>query len=106
MHSCTPKKDVILDKESQKHLSNDDHKYGVIDQGKDRKRAIKRKWIYREYNVQDNADVAHKYVKMYWNTKKFPELPFCGPHSKPHGARGLSNNYHLSFDPKLRNVLC
>ena len=36
------------------------------------------KWIDREYHVQDNADVAHKEVKMYCDTNQFPELPFCG----------------------------
>ena len=34
IHSCTPKKDVSLAKEFQKHLSKDDYKNGVIDQGK------------------------------------------------------------------------
>ena len=42
-----------------------------------------------------------KYVKMYCNKNQLPELLFPGPHSKPHGARGLSKNYHLHFDPKL-----
>ena len=43
---------------------------------------------------------------MYCNTNQFPELPFCGPNSKPRGARGLSNYYHLRFDPKLGNGIC
>ena len=43
---------------------------------------------------------------MYCNTNKFPELPFCGPHSKPHGARGISKNYHLRFDPEIGNGVC
>ena len=38
---------------------------------------------------------------MYCNTNQFQELPFCGPHAKPHGARGLINNYNVRFDPKL-----
>ena len=38
---------------------------------------------------------------MYCNTNQFPALPFCGPHSKPHGARGISKHYHLRFDPKI-----
>ena len=38
---------------------------------------------------------------MYCNTNQFPTLPFCGPHSKPHGARGLGKHCHLRFDPKL-----
>ena len=73
----------------------------VIDQGKYRKRASKRKWTDREYHVQDNADVSHKYVKMYCDTNQFSALPFCGPHTKPHVARGLSKHNHLRFDQKL-----
>ena len=76
-------------------------KHGVIDQVKYRKIASKIKWIYIEYHIQDNADVAHKYVKIYCDTNQFPELPFCGPHTKPHGARGLIKHYHLRFDPNL-----
>ena len=47
-----------------------------------------------------------KYVKIYCNTNQFPALPFCGPHSKPHGARGLGKHYHLRFDPKLGLGVC
>ena len=43
---------------------------------------------------------------MYCKTNQFPELPFCGPHSKPNGARGLSKHYNLRFDPKLGNIIC
>ena len=43
---------------------------------------------------------------MYCNKNQYQELPFCGPHSKPHGARGLCKHYHLSFDPKLGNCIC
>ena len=67
---------------------------------------MKRKWTDRQYHVQDNADVAHQYVRMYCNTNQFPELSFCGPRSKPHGARGLSKHYHLRFDPKLCMGTC
>ena len=59
-----------------------------------------------QYHVQDNADFAYKDVKIYCNTNQFLALPFCCPHSKPHGARGWSKHYHLSFDPKLGNVVC
>ena len=41
MHSCTPKNDVSLDKELQKHLSKEHRKHGVIDQGKYRKNPVK-----------------------------------------------------------------
>ena len=64
------------------------------------------KWTERNYHVQDNADVELKDVKMYCNTNHFTPLPFCGPHSKPHGARGLGKHYHLSFDPKLGMGKC
>ena len=64
------------------------------------------KWTERKYHVQDNAAVELKDVKMYCNTNQFPELSFYGPHSKPHGARGLSKNYHLRFDPKLDMGVC
>ena len=30
----------------------------------------------------------------------------CGPYPNPHGERGLSNNYHFSFDPKLVHGIC
>ena len=62
--------------------------------------------MYRQYHVQDNADVSHKDVKIYFNTNQFPALPFFGPHSKPHGERGPSKHYHLRFDPKLGNGVC
>ena len=67
---------------------------------------MERKCTDRQYHVQDNADCSHQYVKMFCNTNQFQELPFCGPHSKPHGARELSKHYHLRFDPKLGNGVC
>ena len=44
--------------------------------------------------------------EMYCNIRQFPWLPFFGPHSKPHGARGSIEYYHLRFDPKLGNGVC
>ena len=67
---------------------------------------MERKWTERKYHVQDNANVEFKDVKMYCNTNQFTELSFSGPHSKPHGERGLSKHYHLRFDPKIGMVLC
>ena len=67
---------------------------------------MERKWTDRQYHVQDNADVELKDVKMYCNTNQLPELSFCVPHSKPHGARGLSRYYNLSFDPRLGMGIC
>ena len=43
---------------------------------------------------------------MYCDTNQFLELPFCGPHPKPHEARGLSKHYSLRFDPKLGDGIC
>ena len=106
IYSSTPKKDVSLAKEPQKHLSKDDRKHGFIDQGKDRKISSKRKWIDIQYNVQDNADVAHKDVKMYCDTNQLPTLPFCGSHPKLHGSRRLDRHYHILFDPNIGNVIC
>ena len=60
----------------------------------------------RLYHVQDNANVSHQYVNIYSNKNDLPELPFCGPYSKPHGARGLSKHYHLHFDKKVGNGVC
>ena len=66
----------------------------------------KRDWLDRQYHVQDNADVANKDIKMYSENKKSPTLPFCGLHTKSHGARGLSKHYCLCFDPKLGHGIC
>ena len=67
---------------------------------------MERKWTEGKYYVQDNATVELKYVKTYCNTSQFPELSFNGPHSKPHGARGLSKHYYLRFDTKLGIGVC
>ena len=64
------------------------------------------KWTEITYHVQDNVLVELKYVKIYCNTNQFPALPFCGPHSKPHGSRGLGEHYHLRFYPKLGMGVC
>ena len=87
-------------------MSKDDLKHGVIDQGKYRKISSKITWTDRDYHVQDNADVAYKYVKMYCDTNQFPTLQFFGSHPNPHGARGLVKHYHLRFDPELGHVIC
>ena len=106
MHTGTENKDVSLAHEFKNHLEEEYRQNGAIDQGKSRKRFMERKWTERKYHVQDNAVVELKDVKMYCNTNKFPELPFCGTHSKPNGAMGMSNNYHLRFDPKIGMGVC
>ena len=87
-------------------LSKEHRKHGVIDKRKYRKISSKIKCTDREYHVQDNADVSHKYVKMYCDTNQLPELPFCGSHLKPRGARVLSKHYCLIFDTKLGHGIC
>ena len=67
---------------------------------------MERKWTNRQYHVQDNDDIVKQDVRVYCNTNQFPELPFCGPHSKPHGARGIIKHYHFPFDTKLGNGVC
>ena len=67
---------------------------------------MERKWTDRKSDFQDNAAVSQKDMKMYCNKNQLPELLFCGPYSKTHGARGLSKHYHMCFDTKLGNVVC
>ena len=81
-------------------------KHGVIGLRKYRKISNKIKLTDIEYHVQDNTDVAQKYVKMYCDTNQYPTLPFCGSHTKPHVARGLSKHYNLRFDPNLGHGIC
>ena len=106
MHYCTVNNDVSLTKQFQKHLYKYHRKHEVIYQVKYRRIASKIKCTDRYYYVQDNADVAHKEVKISCDTNQFPALPFFGPHPKPHGSRGLSKHYHLSFYPKLGHDIC
>ena len=61
IHTGNQKYNVSLAKEFQHHLKKEHHKSGVFDQGK-KKRSMEIKWTYRQYHVQDNADVAHQYV--------------------------------------------
>ena len=95
MHTGTENKDLSLAQELKNHMEEEHRLNGAIDQGKSRRIFMERKWTERKYHVQDNAAVELKYVEMYCNTNRFPELTFCGPHSKPHGTKGLSKHYHL-----------
>ena len=106
IHTGNQKYDISLAEEIQQHLTKDHRKNSVFDQNKKNKRFTERQRKDRQYHVQDNADVTHKYSKIYCNTNQFPELPFFVPHSKTHGARRFSKKYHLRFDPKLGNGVC
>ena len=103
IHTRNQNNDVSLSKKFQHHLTKQHRKNGVIDQGKYRRIFMEIKWTDRQYYAQDNADVAHKDVKMYCNTNRFLLLSFCGPHSKPYGTRGMIKHYHLIFGTKLGN---
>ena len=92
IHTGTENKDVSLAKEFKDHIEGDHRQNGVIDQVKSRKRFMERKWTERKYHVQYNASVELKDVKIYCKANQFPALPFCDPHSKPHGARGMGNH--------------
>ena len=106
IHNGNQNNNVSLAKKFQQHLTKEHRKNCVIDQVKYKKMFMGRKWIDRQYHVQYNTNVAHKNVIMYCSTKQFSELPFCGPHYKPHGSRGMNKHYHLYFDPKLGNGVC
>ena len=106
MHTGNQNYDVSLAKEFQHYLTKEHRKDGVFDQAKNNKEFVEIKCTDRQYHVQDNNDVEHKDVRMYYNTNQLLALPFCGTHSKPHDARGVSNRYHLRFDPKLGNGVC
>ena len=43
-------------------------------------------------------------MRFYKN--QLPSFIFCGLHTKQHGVRGLSKNYHMLFDPKIGGVTC
>ena len=63
IHTGTQNDDVSLAKEIQHFLTKTHRKDGVIDQVKNSKQLMERKWIDIKYRVQDNADVAHQDVK-------------------------------------------
>ena len=105
MRYCTQKNDVSLAKQFQRICLRRIVNMESLIRGK-RDLPSKRKWTDREYHVQDNADVAHKYVKIYCYTNQFPALPFCGSNQNTHGARALSNHYHSRFDQKLGHGIC
>ena len=82
-------------------MYNASHKHDILDYGEHKKRSSKKKWTNREYYVRNNEDVENQDVKIYCNKNQFPELLLCVTHNKPHGVRGLSNHYHMRFDPKI-----
>ena len=41
-----------------------------------------KKWTNRECCVQNNEDIYHQDVKIYFTTNQFTEFTFCAPHKK------------------------
>ena len=76
-------------------------KNDVIDQGKYRKKASKRKRTGRDYHIQKKEDMNHSDVEIYFHTTQFSAFKLCGPHNKPHGVRGLIKHYNIILDPKI-----
>ena len=106
IHTLTLKKYISLAREFQKHIPYPSHEHGVIDQCKDIKQYVKQNCTNYEYTVQYRKDVQYASVKMSCGTTNFPALPFCGPHVKLYGVRGLSKHYHLQLEPKLGYGKC
>ena len=84
MHSTTSTADVSLVREFKKHLSNTACKYGAINEEKNKKQSSKLKFTERDYHVQDNDDVAHKYFKIFCDTTQFPPFAIFWPTQKNH----------------------
>ena len=59
-----------------------------------------------EYSFQEDTDVSHKDIKIFFNQNQFPSFQYCGPNTQQHGIRGFSNHYHMQFDSKLGHVIC
>ena len=106
MYTSISNKYISIAREFQKHLSNPTRAHGLIDHGKYSKLDGKRKWMEREYHVQDRKDVQQKLVKISCASTQFQELIFFCPHAKPHGVRVLSKHYHLLIEPKLGHIKC
>ena len=60
----------------------------------------------KEISCSRGFQCCAKYIKMVCNTNQFLSFPFCGPHTKKHGVRGLSKHYCMMFDPKLGHGVC
>ena len=95
IHTSTQKHGISLAREFQKHRSDTSHRNGVIDQIRYIKWVSQRKWTEHAYHVQDRNNVTKKSVEISCAITYFPAFPFCGPHIKPHGVRGLRKHYHL-----------
>ena len=100
MHTGTRTSDVSFAREFQKYLSNAEHKHGVIDQVRYKKEQLNESG--KKWNIMfRRMPMLRTNTWRCFYTNQFSSLPFCGPHTKPHGVRGLSKHYHMIFDKKL-----
>ena len=99
---CTETKNITvsLAQESQKYLSNQLRKHGIIDHGKQKKSQVKN-WTDREYHAQHNKYFKHQGMRMYCSKSQFTELNFLGKQNTPNDVRGLCKHYHIRFYPKI-----
>ena len=74
MHTETSDTDISIARVFQKYFSDTTSTNGLIHYGKDSKRDIKRKWVEREYHIQDNKYVQHKSVNMSYSSMQFHAL--------------------------------
>ena len=82
-------------------MSNAARKNGVIDQGN-------YKNVQLNENIQKGNIISRMILVLRTNILGFfviqippPSMPFCGPHKKSQGVRGLIKNDHIQFDPNL-----
>ena len=76
MHTAISNTYISLSRVFQKHLSEPTCAHGFINSWKYRKRSSKRKFMERDYHIQDNKDVQHKSVKIPCASKQFYAMSF------------------------------
>ena len=67
---------------------------------------MERKWIERNYHVQDNASVELKDVKIIVTQINSQHYPSVVHITNLMAQWGMGKNYHLRFDPKLGMGVC
>ena len=106
MHTSTINKGISLAREFQKHLLDQSHKNGVMDQGNYIKCSSLKKCGENYYHFRYIKHVSHTSVENLCTTTQFPVLPFYGPRIKPYILIELRQHYHLNIDPKLYHGNC
>ena len=73
-HNSTANPYIRLAREFQKQLSDRTQEHGLLDHGKDRRRASKQKWTERKYHVQDRKYVSNTLVKIFLRNNSVPSI--------------------------------